>query len=368
MAQRKRSKSSGDDAGAVPAPIETSAAGRPRWTDLKRTEQISVVCRYFCEGLRLAEVADRISSEYATSFSRESTYPMLMEAVRNEWIRFVPPFEQTLTKRIKNAYPWLRDAEVVHTTQFEDVAHRGAEMLITLLKHMKHVKEGPVHIGFAGGHAMRRLAQILARLLGESEAELPPTLVLHALVAGFEVFDPTTDPNTFFTLFQTQVPFGTTFEFVGLHAPTVVPADQYDCLRETEGIRESYEEVGKLDLIVTSAATWKDKDSTFRKRMVKSEDCKKALSDAQCVGDMLWLPLGPQGPLNPVSNVRTMALVQLQQLPVFLSRGTHVLLVLGPCAACQEEKSEILRAILAPKEHLISHLVVDSRSAREVLR
>jgi hypothetical protein len=63
-----------------------------------------------------------------------------------------------------------------------------------------------------------------------------------------------------------------------------------------------------------------------------------------------------------------MTLVELRELPPFMRKGKYVLLVVGPCAMCQRTKSQILSAILASKPRLISHLVVDTRSAKEVLR
>ena len=215
---------------------------------------------------------------------------------------------------------------------------------------------------------MRRLAQIFAQLLNESDAELPETLVLHALVAGFEVMDPTTDPNTFFTLFRNQTSVNVKFEFVGLHTPPVVRANEYSSLRDSEGIRESYQHAKDLDIIVTSAADWSDEHSTFRKYMEKSPGCAEALIKAHCHGDMLWLPVGPRGPLEIQTEVRSMTLIELHELSRFIRRGKYVLLVLGPCAMCQRTKSRILSGILNSKPRLISHVVVDTRSAKEVLR
>jgi len=42
-------------------------------------------------------------------------------------------------------------------------------------------------------------------------------------------------------------------------------------------------------------------------------------------------------------------------------------LVLGPCAMCQKTKSGILTGILASQQKLVSHLVVDTRSAKEAM-
>ena len=60
----------------------------------------------------------------------------------------------------------------------------------------------------------------------------PPKIVLHAVVAGFDVFEPTTDPNTFFTLFHTGTPPNVEFSFVGLHTPPVSESKDYDAIKK----------------------------------------------------------------------------------------------------------------------------------------
>lgn len=339
------------------------------WEDLAEEERQAVVCRLFCEGNGAAEIERRIQKDYRPrKFTRQSAYPILIKAAKAGLMRFAPKASYPLSVRLHDRHKWLDEVKVVHTNQFEDVAYKGAETLITLLQTVKRQEEDKVHIGFAGGHAMRRLAQIFAQLLDESDAKLPETLVLHALVAGFEVLDPTTDPNTFFMLFRNRTSVNTKFEFVGLHTPPVVQASEYDSLRNAEGIKESYEHAKDLDIIVTSAADWADEHSTFHKCMERSADCSEVLARAGCIGDMLWRPIGPEGPLEDVeTRIRSMTLIELRKLPRFIKRGKYVLLVLGPCAMCQRTKSQILSGILASKERLISHLVVDTRSAKEVL-
>lgn len=45
--------------------------------------------------------------------------------------------------------------EVVHTVVYNNVAYHGAEMLINLLKRHPQTGKKCVHVGFAGGYAMR---------------------------------------------------------------------------------------------------------------------------------------------------------------------------------------------------------------------
>lgn len=363
--RRPHSPRQASPSGAHKGPSAKSAV---RWEELGWEEQLAVVCRLFCEGNNPTAIARRVREDYGSrTFTRQSTYPLLLKAAKAGGLRFVPKPSFTWSSKLRTQYGWLADVKVVHTNQFEDVAYQGAETLLSLLQHVKREANRAVHIGFAGGHAVRRLAQIFAQLLDESDADLPDTLVLHALVAGFEVMDPTTDPNTFFTLFRNRTSVNTRFEFVGLHTPPVVQASEYDLLRNAEGIKESYDHAADVDIIVTSAANWSDEHSTFRKYMEKSAGCSEVLVEAGCAGDMLWLPIGPRGPLEIHTRIRSMTLIELGELPDFIRKGKHVLLVLGPCAMCQSTKSQVLSAILASKQRLISHLVVDTRSAREVL-
>ena len=51
----------------------------------------------------------------------------------------------------------------------------------------------------------------------------------------------------------------------------------------------------------------------------------------------------------------------------FIREGQHVLLMLGSCGKCKTPKGNILHTILNQKEKLVSHLVVDSRTAGELV-
>lgn len=338
-----------------------------RWADLDKWEQTSVVCGLFTKGKKFSEIAQTINQIYHANLKRESTYPILLNAIRHKWIRYVPPLERTLEGQLKEKYPWLDGAYIVHSSQFKDVAYYGAETLITLLKRFRYQNRDEVHIGFAGGHAMRKLATIFSELLPQHEGKIPSRLVLHALVAGFDVYEPTTDPNTFFSLFQTGYPQGVEFKFVGLHTPPLVETIEYAKIVNMEGIKESYQEAKKIDIIVTSATSWSDEHSTFQKYMQKSENCFNILKSQKCVGDMLWLPLGEENLIEVQTEIRAMTLFELNQLPGFIQKGKNVLLILGPCGQCNQTKAHVLKAILNQKKHLITHLVADSRSVRMAL-
>lgn len=337
------------------------------WDELDSREQMSVVCNLFINGMKFSEIATAINQTYHANLKRESTYPILMNAVRHKWIRFVPPPEYELEVRARQQYPWLDGVRVAHSSQFQDIAGYGAEALIELLKKLYHQNKHVVHIGFAGGHAIRKLTYLFAQMLPQYEGKLPSHLVLHALVAGFDIHEPRTDPNTFFSFFQTSSMHGFDIEFVGLHAPSRVKTQEFHKILESEDIIDSSQAAKKVDIIVTSATCWGDEHSSFRKYMGKSENSFNILDRQNCVGDMLWLPLGNEQPLPIETDIRAMTLFELSDLPDFIRRGKKVLLVLSPCFYCNQTKSSILKAVLNQKEHLVTHLVADSRSVRNVL-
>ena len=339
-----------------------------RWENLDKIEQISIVLDLILKQWSFTEVAAYITEKYNTKFSRQMTYNYFRQGVAKRWIKYLPPAHLEWERELRRRFSWLESAKVVHTSRFDDVAYHGAEMLIDLIKSFHRQNKKNIHIGFAGGHAMRKLAQAFAELINQSNEMIPCNLTLHAMVAGFDVYEPTTDPNTFFTLFHSGFPSGVNFSFVGLHTPPVVLSNQYKALRNEEGIKDSYNEASKIDIIVTSATNWSDPDSTFRKYMQKSQNCFDLLESANCIGDMLWLPLGSKESIDVDTVKRAMTLMELSEISRFINKGKCVLLVLGPCYGCNRTKSEVLKAILNQRNKLITHLVVDSRSAKGMLQ
>ena len=344
---------------------EPAQRARIAWDQLDDAEQMSIVCRLFFGGLGASQVAKTISERYATHFSREATHRLLQRAHKLRWFDYRPPLQFEIGAELSERYTWLRRARVVHTSRFEDVAGRAAELLIELLQDVRKKGRNKIHIGFAGGHAIRVLAQILSDGIRLHRKTLPETIVVHALVAGFDVFEPTTDPNTFFTLFQTSDSDDILFEHVGLHTPPVVTWGEIRRMRTREGIKESYQCAKDIDVIVTSGSCWDDKHSILRKYMGKARKSFQQLESADCVGDMLWLPLSRKGPLEAGTQRRAMTLLDLSDLRAFIEQGKYVLLALGPCSRCGCPKGKVLEAIL--DHRLITDLVVDSCTARQVL-
>jgi DNA-binding transcriptional regulator LsrR (DeoR family) len=343
---------------------------RRRREDVGRIEQrdlLSTVCGYFChEGLGASEIKVRLKEEHGVEITREAVYPLILKAAKLGWIRFTPPHEFDLHRDIKDdRYPWLQDLSVVPTARTEEVVFRGAKMLLEILQ--QHFSGAEVHIGFSGGYALRLLAQRFAQLLREPGEHLPREIVFHAMVAGFDVSEPTTDPNAFFTYFVKDPACLVTTSFVGFHAPAMARAETIQELRDEAGIREAYERVGEIDIIVTSASCWADEHCMFRHYRNLAHEPMQELEETGCAGDILWQPIGYDGPIEVEDGARAMTVMDLDEVSRFVADDNLVLLVAGPCGMCHEPKTDVVKAILEQPERIITHLVIDTGCARALL-
>jgi DNA-binding transcriptional regulator LsrR (DeoR family) len=326
-------------------------------------EVATLVCKYVCQGYMAADIVRLLQDEHHIKVSREEPYRLLAYAAMKKWLRFVAPYEVVLREKVRSRYTWLSEAEVSHTSVFDD--QHAALMLMNLIRthHMPPYSKDEVHVGFAGGYSMRRLAHALSEMLRLPAENLPKKIVFHALVSGFDPFEPTTAPNAFFTYFVKDLAMQVDTGFVSLHAPALVRSGRFEELKTLEGIREAYQCVDQIDIIATSASGWSDEHSMHHNYMKNSPKSLKMLQEAGCVGDMLWRPLSDAGPIELNTEIRAMTVLELPDLEKFIQQGKHVLLALGPCSLCHAPKTDILRAILNQPKRLITHLVVDSRSA-----
>ena len=110
------------------------APQKVKWKHLDPDEQLSAICKLFMKGMTMTEIKNVVNKKYDANLKRESTYPLLMKAVRKKWIRYMPPQEGQLGWELKQKYDWLFDVRVVHTSQYSDIANYGAETLLYLLK------------------------------------------------------------------------------------------------------------------------------------------------------------------------------------------------------------------------------------------
>jgi hypothetical protein len=332
-------------------------------------EVISLVCKYFCKGHKVADIQKVLKQNHGVIVSRERPYKLLAKATKRGLLKYEAPLDIELAHQLRDKHGWLDGVEVVHSVVFDHLAYQAAREIIRLLRWYKqgHKKRNEVHIGFAGGPSMRILAHHLADLMCRPENGLPDTIFLHALVSGFNPRDPTTDPNAFFTYFIRRPGLPVDVQFMGLRAPAVVRAKDYENMKNMVSIKEAYEARHEIDIYITSGAQWEDDHSLFKSYMTRSPAAIKKLEAAECVGDILWRPLGPRRPIEINTDIRTMTLVELGELPAIIGRECQVMLVLGSCGRCDHPKGKLLHAVLNQEEQLITHLVADSRTIMQAL-
>ncbi len=328
------------------------------------------MCKYFCQGVLPAEIPELLKQNHGIEMGRERPYRLIAEAAENGRLAYAAPPETVLAHDLNTEYDWLKGVRVAHTATFDDVAAHTAQVVLQLLQERARPSSASdeVHVGFAGGHAMRRVAQFLARDLWQPTQPVPKTIVLHALVAAFDGDDPTTDPNAFFTYFVNDWPIN--MKYVGLHAPLFVEVGDFDKLKKLDGIRQAFERRDELDILVSSAGSWRSPcdHSMLRKFMKESDKTIEVLEEHRCLGDLMWRPLNAEGPITAATERRAMTIIELTDLPGLIDAGKKVVLMLGPCRACREPRDELLRTILGFDPHLITHLVTDTRSAAAVLK
>ncbi len=348
--------------------IQQQAAREP--DKFQHDELVAAVCKYFCRGRTVAEIRKSIKEKLGISLNREEPYRLLSFAAQRGWLSFKAPLAYEVADQIAEKYRWLREVKVVRTGVSDDISFRVAEMLLQHVCNLSQVRpsRAEVHIGFAGGRSLRKTARVFSEMLREPRENLPKVIVFHAIVAGFNVTDPLTDPNGFFNYFAGESALQVQTSFMGLPAPGIVRSAELDKLRNISYMRESFDCVRDIDIVVTSAGGhWQLGHSSFCSMLRKaSPRTVEQLNSAGCIGDMMWRPLGKDGPLEGNTEMRTVTLMELGDLPELTRRGKSVLLLLGPCGNCGGPKGDVLGAVLA-KRNLITHLVVDSRSARELL-
>lgn len=353
-------------------------AGRGRGTSRKRfdldtpeldkIDVMSLVCNLFVEGHKVSEIARVLMEKYpeAGYATREQPYAILAEAAAQGWLRYHAPPHLALAEEIRKRYSWLEGVAVAHTTVPTDVAQEAALMLRGLVqeRHRADREKDEVHIGFAAGFSMQQLAQAFADLLCEPAKDLPMRIVFHALVTGYDPGNPTTDPNAFFLFFKNHPVLHIEPLFVSLHAPTMVGTKAIKELQKYPEIKDAYDAVVDLDIIATSGSDWKDEHSSLRQRMERSPRSLKLLQDEGAVIDLCWRPMGQQGPIEVETEIRAMTLIQLSSLPQLIRDGKKVLMTLGPCCQCNKPKGRVLKTVLNLDENFVTHVVVDSRTAR----
>jgi DNA-binding transcriptional regulator LsrR (DeoR family) len=342
--------------------------------ELDRMERLAAVCELFCKGHTVREILGKMEERFGEAgiMRREDPYTLISYAASRGWLEFRAPHHLEFAHFLRNQYSWLEDVDVVRTAVAEDVARRGAQMLLRIVKEevRRHPeKKDVVRVGFAGGVAVSHLASAFADLLCRPTKGLPKKIVFHSIVAGFSPTDPSTDPNAFFTYFMNKPLMQVEPEFLGLHAPAIVKsADLHKILRQRD-IEIASTWAKKLDVVVTSGSDWGDPDSLLAREMRTSDvESYEKLQRLGVEGDVMWRPLSASCPIDAETVLRALTMKELTDLPAFIRGGGSVLLMMGPCAGCARPKGRITKIILDLPESIVTHVVLDSRTAAQMMK
>jgi DNA-binding transcriptional regulator LsrR (DeoR family) len=345
---------------------------------------LALVCHYLLEGLRPSEIKDKITNIHKIpAFDNKDIWGLIAKAGEKKMLSFISPEYNDLSIQIRQAFPFDRpiQAHVTMTSFIDDVATRGALVVLRLIKdQVQQQQKKEVNLGFSGGHTIRKVFRKLAHLLKVPSDSLPERIVFHALVAGFETTVPGTDPTSFFTfLADHEIDIDT--DFVLFHAPPIVTAEQFCEVLKLPAVKYARDraDTNDLDIIVTSAASFSHNHSQLKTYYsTYSSETIDRLSADGCKGDMLWLPVNEEGPIDTSTYpYRAVTALELDGFPKRVKCGKNIVLVLGPCAvgSCADPaepyhgalKTDVLDAILHFKKQFITDLVIDARTARDIV-
>ena len=351
--------------------VRSRAESAPRDSiEVDERTLVAAVIRRFMQNKSVEQIRKEVLEEYGPpgEMTREQPGARVRDGAKLGWFWYRPPAHLRYETYIYDHYMGVKRVCVAHTGEFEHVARAAADMLLRLVQQcFRSGKTGEVHIGLDSGIAMQQLAQAFADVLCEPARHLPKKICFHSMVSAFDPGFPTTDARTFFTYFLERPTLQIEPRFVSLHAPTIVTREAIDELRENREIADSFAAVQQLDIVAISGSVWDHEHSSLRSFMARSPRALKHLVDEGIIGDVLWRPIGETGPIKVDTEIRTLTLMELSDLQAFVSRGKHVLFMLGPCGRCNEPRGRLLHAVLNQEQPLISHLVADSRTTGQFI-
>jgi DNA-binding transcriptional regulator LsrR (DeoR family) len=341
------------------------------YADFDDTLLISV-CEQFLRGDRIKDILQWLEDEHAVVLKREHIYPLLRQARKRGYLSIMPPPDVFLQQRICDRYHTTKDRVHVLRVRGETARYYAAEAAakqIVELIHEVGESKRRVRIGLGGGGTIMGVARALAERL-RSESSLPK-LGLHALTSGFDVNNPHTAPVSFLGYFD-QV--ASDIQYVGLFAPAVVEAREYQHVKTLLGVEESFSKAREIDIVVTSLASASDPHGDLNRFMKLSEERDRdnsvaALRKSGWIGDVSYRPYSTTGPIATTKGMRAVSLFELEDLVDLAHKpNKHVLLVAAPCRRCHAVKGDALRPLLEEKNlELWTHLLMDLTTAQDLL-
>ncbi|MBL8702743.1 MAG: hypothetical protein JNK67_30460 [Alphaproteobacteria bacterium] len=365
-----------------PKPAPETAAGQDRSTVLTPRERFAaIVAEFVAAGGKTDRVAEALKQAFPSGgWTRESIYAELRNGLASGYVS-VDTIRSELGERIR-ARAGLRSATVISTAYMEQVAAVAARRILAILADLRETAPGRpddpeniVRIGFASGHTMSRVARALAQLLLTTDLAIPYRLQFHALSSTFDIRKLHEDPNFFLARFDEPAIAAhceTAISFVGLAAPSLIESSDLERFRNGPGMSVATAEAKNLDILVTGASDLDDPRSTMFEFYMKEAAEKERLRALGCAGHLLYLPIGPKGPIDPSDLKFVMpTALNLGQVADLAAGGSRVMLVTGPTRYTTDKETKlgpkkIVATILSQRPSLITDLVIDERTARHV--
>lgn len=328
--------------------------------------EIDVMMSLVCANLEkpVGKILEIIEEQLGIRLNRAQPYELLRRAAKEKRLTYVPPLDSHLANELLERYE-LRRARVVRSLSATDVARHAA---ILMREFAESWQQPDLHIGIAGGALIAETIRFWAEFLKQSRKLRFKRLFIHALVAATD--DPRRSPNGFVQwLLEEALPFET--KFISLPAPAFLSSASLENLRRMDEFQDAFKYSGDLSLIVSSAGAHWDRGCSGLHHKYKevSSETALALEREGCIGDLMWQPFGPAGPLTSRVGKRAATLLDLEDIPQLVPKGMRVMLVIAPCGGegCGKPKEEILRALLAWRNG-ITDVVVDASAAQLALR
>ncbi len=336
--------------------------------DLDATILLRACELFFQKKLATKAISDEIAVELRRigsdfEMSREKVYELIREARQRKFFQIVPPLEDELRKRLEGRYPG--EFQVAHITELDHLAVSAARVVANLIERLHREGRDEVHVGLGAGQTSQLVARHLAVLL--RAAQQLPKLVFHALTSGFHVTEPHTAPVSFFGFFE-AIP--AEISYVSLFAPAIANTEEWAKMRGRIGVKESFEQAGKIDIVLTSLGSPTHGHGDFYDFMrMGPQEGFDALRGGGWIGDVQYRPYSATGPILIDAQVRAVTLFELQDLVQLAARpDKHVVLVAGPCSVCKKSRADaILPLLLEPSLKVWKMIVTDVGTARELL-
>ena len=400
-----------------------------RYADNFLDEEIQafIVNRY-CNGDKDAKIRQALADWLGKDLKDIEEHIVRTEvqlARKNGLIHFQAEPEKSLSTRLEDAIlklpirskaskrrnspqkPIIPHVEVVATTETTDIARRAANRIqAEIIAHFKIPGRDTLHIGFAGGLTPSLTAKALAELLATPDAwpdeiyRATPKkqLSFHSMVGNINSSNLEVDPNAFMIYLASinghseKSPFD--LRFFRLPAPGIVTWGEYRRLANKDnggGFGLIQDAVGRkdlIDIVIASCGHFKENCNTafdYLKDVCEHSETLRTpwletiaeLTERNIIGDLMWWPIGSRGPFRMEHNLRVFTLLNVFDLVKIVNRVSYgkaenkrkVILLAGPCKGplCRESKGELLAGILRMPRLPMTHLIVDSRSARDCI-